>query len=757
MRKKLIVIGNGMSGLRFIETIISHGNDFFSIRSFGEEPAVHYNRVMLSSFLQEETSESSLFSHFDAWYKEHNVYMHTNESIKNIDTDKKVVYTSQKETYSYDKLVIATGSKAVQLNIPGKEKDGVFTFRTLEDVKKLKALSRKYKKSVIVGGGFLGLEAAYGLAKSGMDVNVIQRGSALLNKQLDDTASSYLQKELEKRGISFYFRQSLSGIIGEKWAESVKLQDGTKIDTDFVLFTAGIKPNIETAQKSGIKTNRGILVDDYMQTSADDVYAIGECIEHNGISYGIVPPVYEQAEIAAHHICDKRINAYKGSSTYSHLKIAGIDLFTAGNIEESEQTDSIVQADSTKPLYKKLVLKEDVIQGAVLFGDASASEDIAKRMVIQKPLSFQKKEELLSGKNMDENLIHSSPETIICKCNVVNKQTILQHIANTEHPSSQTIKTSTKASSSCGGCSGDVSGLLRVFDQCKHQAEKKSLCDCTSLEDEEVRKLIYTGVWKSLSDILLSTEWETEGCKICLPALQYYLSVFGQMEKVCPPWIYREDKEAVTIESLPIKEKETSTALGTWMRVAASMPLSNMKMSSGRRVQLSNVPLEEVENVCSVTSTPLCSYPQAQLLPFQLKTEEGKSVLEELEHNSFPLSFPAPFSIETTKMYPPSISPGGFTLVRSGDVWEMHVDGKGERFILYVISDEELKEFTETAIQFYRESAQYRERFAEWMVRLSPPVIREVLLSDEDREDLQSRLRKQMTEVWTMKKEIFTP
>ncbi|WP_158737317.1 FAD-dependent oxidoreductase [Alteribacillus sp. YIM 98480] len=756
MRKKLIIIGNGMSGLRFIETIISHDSDSFSIRSFGEEPTLHYNRVKLSSYLQNETNETSLFSHTDAWYKENYVNMHTNEQIIRIDTDKKLVYTNRNESYPYDQLVLATGSNPVQLNIPGHDKEGVYTFRTLQDAKDLKALAAKARRGIIVGAGFLGLEAAYGLSKAGMDVNVIQRGDTLLTPQLDDTASLYLQKELEKRGISFYFDQSLESIKGKKRVERGILQDGTEIDTDLVLFTVGIKPNIEVAKESGIKTNRGIEVNDYMQTSAADVYAIGECIEHNGISYGLVPPVYEQAEIAAHHICDMQKTAYNGSPSYSHLKIAGIDLFTAGSIEESKQTDSIVHADSTKPLYKKMVLQDDVIKGAILFGDTSAADEISKRIIIQKALSYQEKNQLLSDKNMNEELIDSSPETIVCKCNQVNKQTILQHIAATKDPSPSTIQASTKASSSCGGCSGDVSGLLRVFDQCKHQVRKETMCSCTSLEGEEVRELIYKGIWKNVSDVITAAEWRAEGCDTCLPALHYYLSVHGQTELTSPPWIHKEEAGTVTIESLPIKEDATPIVLSTWLRLADNISFSSLKMTGDRRIMLTDVSLDDAEMVCETTSTPMAAQPSAQLEPFSLQVPDGKSELEELEHFLFPLSFPAPFSIETTKTYPGSVKRNGLTLVRSGDTWEMHVSGSEDRLILYVFSSADLKEFTETIIQYYRENALYKEAFADWIIRVSPPVIREILLSEEEREGLLYRMEKQVRDVWKMKKEMIT-
>ncbi|MFB5660213.1 FAD-dependent oxidoreductase [Alteribacillus sp. HJP-4] len=756
MAKKMIIIGNGMSGLRFIEKMVSQAEETYFIRTFGEETDAHYNRVGLSSFLQKEVTEDELFSYSADWYEKHDIHLHTNEKVIAVNQREKIVTTSRDNKYPYDKLVFATGSSPARFNLPGADHKEVFTFRTLKDAKQLKGLADNKTEGIIVGGGFLGLEAAYGFAKAGIKVTIIQRGATLLNRQLDKQASSFLQKELEKRCISIRFNQSLVEIEGEEKVKAGVLQDGTKIPADFVLFTAGIKPNVEVAKRSGIATNHGILVNDYMETSAEDVYAVGECIEHNGSCYGLVPPVYEQAEIAADHITGKSTEPYRGSFPYSHLKIAGIDLYTAGEAEESETTDSIVQADSTRPLYKKIILQDDIIKGAVLFGETAAADDITKLIKMAKPLSVKEKQHLFTDGGSAEKLVSCSADTIICKCNQVNKQSILQHIAASDEATTQSIRTSTGASSSCGGCSGDVAGLLKVFDQCSHQAGTEAFCSCTPLEEDEVMQRISTGVWSGVEEVIHSIDWHNNGCGHCIPALRYYFSLQNTEGLISPPWI-REDEGRMTITSLPVDEKDTMNTLRKWMEVKESIPDSELAVIDNRQLQLSGIPLQLLEKVCGSTDTPMAAQEHSLLRPFTLYSTADKEILEKLEQNLFPLSFPAPLSISSTEEFPELLSRDGFTLVRTGRLWELHVANGRDRIILYVIPEEELQAVTETTIQLYRETAYFNESFADWTTRISAVAIREILFSEDERDYLQARLQEQIIQVWSSTSKILTP
>ncbi|WP_018923117.1 FAD-dependent oxidoreductase [Salsuginibacillus kocurii] len=742
MNQTLIVIGNGMSSLRFIEMVLSYESQGYAIRCFGEEPAFPYNRVMLSSYLQHEVEESSLFLHNKEWYETDTLTMHTNERVLEIDTAEKQIHTTA-DSYVYDELVIATGSSPIKPPLPGMDKEGVHTFRTIADAKQIESLAEPRKEAVVIGAGFLGLEAAYGLRQSGMKVTVVQKGNKLLNQQLDKTASSYLQQKLEHAGISFMFDVGIESIEGGSQAEHVRLDDGQELVASLVVVAIGIRPNIELAKQSGLKTNNGIIVNDYMQTSAENVYAIGECIEHAGKTYGLVPPVYEQAEAAAHYLCGELSFPYAGSTTHSKLKIGGMDLFTAGEVEEGEGRDVIVQADSTKPLYKKVVLYDDVIQGAILFGDTSKADEVTERLQTQKPLSNEEKGQLFHAGTEEETFIDMPMEKEICLCNQVNKETILRHITSTENPTLSTIKTETKASTSCGGCTKDVSCLLDVSDRCEMPEKEAAFCGCTSLEEEEVRQRIAIGDWEALEQLLASSEWLEKGCATCLPALRYYFAVFSEAEKagtIRAPWIKQESEEMLSISSFPLRTHSISKAMEPWIYMEASLPESELGLLEDRRIQLKGVPEEKVEEVCKSLKVPQSSQPEANLEPFGLETSFQQEVLAEVEAGLFMLAFPTTFTLQTHDLFPSSISPHSLTLVLVDDMWEVHVDDGSDRLILYVVSVKDLKDTVLALIQLYRETAYFNETFANWVKRYTPVNIRELLLSGENQAALKDRL-----------------
>ncbi|MFZ4453112.1 FAD-dependent oxidoreductase [Salibacterium aidingense] len=734
MTQRLIVIGTGMSSLRLMETIVAEAPGQFSIQAFGEEPFLPYNRVKLSSWLQAEHREAALYPHHSDWYADNDIHVHTNERIIQIDPPAKTVLTENGERYGYDYAVIAAGSSPVRLNIPGSGKKGVQTFRTLEDARRLKDIAFRRQKAVVVGGGFLGLEAAYGLAKAGTKVEVIQRADTLLPPQLDETASQYLQKELEKHGITFHFGQSIQEVTGGQEVQGAVLQDGTFLPADTVLFAAGILPNSQLAEESGLAVNRGILVDDYMKTSTDSVYAIGECAEHNGTTYGLVPPVYEHAHTAALHLSGKPSSPYNGSSSYSHLKIAGVDLFTGGRMEESEDTHVIVQADSTRPLYQKVVLRHDVIQGAVLFGDTSTADDITERLQNQKPLSMTEKIQLFSGEGKTEKLVHCTPETTICKCNQVNKRTILRHIAATEKASAATIQEDTRASTSCGGCAADVSSLLQVFDRCKDQASVNTFCSCTMWEEEQVKEKVFSGEWKRMEDVFRSAAWQNEGCDICIPALTYYFSLTGKIAWQKAPWVLEEADGRYTVTSLPIRGDDSGDILRQWMKLQENLPGSRLRFESDQRLSLSGITEEQMNEVCTAAGLPQHVFAGANLKPFTIETRRNRELFYRLERNLYTLSFPSTFTIRTTSVFPDGLSKYELGLVWNEDAWEMHAEGDTGRIILYAAQEQEVEDMVKTTIQHFRETAFFEEPFADWILRLSPVTIREILFLEDDRE-----------------------
>jgi nitrite reductase (NADH) large subunit len=305
------------------------------------------------------------------WYIENNIQLYTGETVVKVDSGKKVVITDLGRVQPYGELILATGSLPFILPIPGADKKGVTAFRDMKDTDEMLAASKQYKKAAVIGGGLLGLEAARGLLNLGMDVSVIHLASYLMERQLDPTAGKLLQEELEKQGMTFLLEKQTQEVLGGERVEGLRFHDGTKIEADLVVMAVGIKPNIELAKESGLSVNRGIVVNDYLQTDTPHIYAVGECAEHNGIAYGLVAPLYEQGKVLAKAICGVETKPYQGSVVSTQLKVSGVEVFSAGDFTEGEDKKAIKVFDEQDGVYKKIVLRGNQIVGAVLFGDTS--------------------------------------------------------------------------------------------------------------------------------------------------------------------------------------------------------------------------------------------------------------------------------------------------------------------------------------------------------------------------------------------------
>ena len=386
MKQKLVVIGSGMVGARFIEQLLTEAPHKYDIRVFNKEPNGGYNRIMLSPVLSGEKPLSKIITHDHAWFEARDIHLHSSTTIVYIDKDAKTVTTDLGAKYPYDKLVIATGSKPFIIPVQGKELPGVVAFRDIRDVDFMISASLQKKRAVVIGGGLLGLEAANGLIKRGMDVTVVHSNDVLMNVQMDSLSGALLQKSLEHNGMKFAMNAQTTEIIGEDCVKAVKMADGRVFDADLVVMAVGIRPNIGVAQKLGLEINRGIVVNDKLQTSETDIYALGECVEHQGQLYGLVAPLYEQAQVLAQHLAGQD-SEYKGSFVSTKLKVTGISLFSAGDFKDSEETELLVYKDLTQNIYRKIVLKNNKIQGAVMFGDVTGSNWIYENLVKQNDMS----------------------------------------------------------------------------------------------------------------------------------------------------------------------------------------------------------------------------------------------------------------------------------------------------------------------------------------------------------------------------------
>jgi nitrite reductase (NADH) large subunit len=370
MSEPLVIVGNGMAAARLVDELAKTALGRYAIAVIGDEPRLAYNRVLLSSVLAGDTASHDIELRPADWWRDRGVTLKYGCAVTEIDVGRRELKIANDESVAFSKLVLATGSMPLRLNVPGAELKGVNTFRDSRDVDLLLTLAAARKRVVVVGGGLLGLEAAYGLAKAGAPVTLVHLMDRLMERQLDAPAAALLKSLVEAKGIEILLNANTARIIGENRVEGVELSEGHRIAADAVIFAAGIRPKVMLAREAGIAVNRGIIVDDRLQTGVSDIFALGECAEHRGICYGLVEPAYEQARILAQHLAG-RTAAYQGSVVATNLKVSGVSVFSAGDFLGNEQSESLVLSDVKRGTYKKLVIADGRLNGAVLVGDVA--------------------------------------------------------------------------------------------------------------------------------------------------------------------------------------------------------------------------------------------------------------------------------------------------------------------------------------------------------------------------------------------------
>jgi len=375
VKQRLVVIGNGMAGMRTVEELLSAAPEKYTITVFGAEPYGNYNRIMLSSVLCGEKTIEDILINDRQWYVDNGIclYAGRDKSVVRIDRVTRKVYAQDGTCAAYDRLLIATGSKAVVPAIPGNDLEGVISFRDIFDVNRMLNYSKSHKKAVVLGGGLLGLEAANGLVLKGMDVTVIHNNDVLLNRQMDRQAGEMLQKELEQRGLKFKMAAKTQRLIsdGSDHIKAVRFEDGSELECDLFIMAIGVRPNMVLAQEAGLYCERGIVVNDTLQSYDPSIYAVGECIQHRGDTFGLVAPLFEQAKVCANHLSDHGAAEYVTLPTATKLKVTGINLFSVGDFMGDENSESIHFTDPALGIYKKLVIKANKLIGAVLYGDTA--------------------------------------------------------------------------------------------------------------------------------------------------------------------------------------------------------------------------------------------------------------------------------------------------------------------------------------------------------------------------------------------------
>lgn len=778
---RLVVIGNGMAGIRTVEELLRLDPELYDITVFGAEPHPNYNRILLSPVLTgEQTLQDIVLNDLD-WYRNNNITLHLDSTVTQINRARKEVVASNGLVARYDRLLLATGSNPFILPVPGHDLDGVITFRDIRDVNLMIDAASRIKRAVVIGGGLLGLEAANGLATRGMEVTVVHLGSALLDRQLDDAAASLLQKSLEARGLRFLMQHQTQAILGDMHGavRALRFQDGSEIDTELVVMAVGIRPNADLAQSAGIHTDRGIVVNDTLQTYDPSIYAVGECVSHRGMAYGLVAPLFEQAKVAANHLAMFGIGRYSGSTTSTKLKVTGIDVFSAGDFVGGPQTEAITLADPVGGVYKKLVIRDEKLVGACLYGD-TVDGAWYFRLIREGKSIAELREHLMFGEgsigdtgHAGENSIANMPDsTEVCGCNGVCKGTIVKAIREQGLFTVDEIKKHTKAASSCGSCAGLVEQILISCvggaADIKPKSEK-AICGCSDFTHGNVRKVVREQHLISVSDVMHFLEWRTpDGCASCRPALNYYvLSTWpGEARDDSQSRLINERAHANiqndgTYSVVPRMWGGVTTPaqLRRIADVADKYKVPMVKVTGGQRIDLLGIRKDDLPAVWkdldmpsgyaygkSLRTVKTCVGKEFCRFGTQDSTDMGIALEKELAGMGSPHKVKLAVSGCPRNCAESGIKDIGIIAVESG--WELYVGGNGgiktevAQFFVKLQTAEEVLEYCGAFLQLYREEAFYMERTCHYLARVGLEHAKARVVSDAaNRTELYARLK----------------
>jgi len=524
--ERLAVVGNGMAGTACVEQILKHSSRF-DITIFGEETHVNYNRILLSAVLAGEKSEDEIVLNSLDWYQQNNICLRLAVRIVDVDTKAKTITGDDGSVTPFDKLLLATGSSPLIPPIQGVDKQGVYVFRNLGDTRALLDRAHEGARAIVIGGGLLGLEAARGLQVQGCDVTVVHLMDTLMERQLDSVGGGYLKAKMECLGVKVLLSHNTAAILGEGKAEGVRFQDGTELPGDFVVIAAGIRPNVALAKKAGLHVNRGIVVNDQMVTSHPDIFAVGECVEHNGICYGLVAPLIEQGKILAATITGNTGQSYQGTVPAAKLKIMGVDVFSAGDFNEKTPGNDVVRfEDPALGIYKKLTLRDNRLVGVILVGETTDSHRYMDWLQNKTDLREHRRQLLFPEPVADPGFdVAQLPGShVVCGCHGVSKDTIVQTIRDRGLTMLSQLKECTRASTGCGSCTSLCHNLLRAVVPQFQEEEKKALCKCVPHSEQQLREIVRSQRLRSVQQIL-DVYGNGVGCEVCKPALSYMLDV----------------------------------------------------------------------------------------------------------------------------------------------------------------------------------------------------------------------------------------
>ncbi len=771
-RERLVVIGNGMAGMRTLEELLEIAPDLYDITVFGDEPWGNYNRILLSPVLAGEKRPDEIVLNDRDWYADRGIRLEAgpDKRVVRIERGRRVVIAADGTEAPYDRLLIATGSRPILLPLPGRELDGILTFRDMADVEAMQAAARTYERAVVIGGGLLGLEAAAGLQANGMDVTVVHLMDRLMERQLDGPAAAMLKRAIEARGISVLLEAETEALLGnaEGRVRAVRLKGGREVPADLVVMAVGIRPDTELAQAAGLHCDRGIVVDDTMLTFDPRIHAVGECVSHRGRSYGLVAPLFEQAKVAANHLARAAWASYRGSVTATKLKVSGVDLYSAGEFSAADGAEEIVVQDSGAGVYKKIVLENGRIRGCVLYGETVDGAWYFDLMRSGTDVSDMRRQLVFGQAHLGDsgkggvNVADMADEMEVCGCNGVCKGDIVHAITEKNLFTLDDVRAHTKASSSCGSCTGLVEQILAsvLGGDYSEAPKEKPLCACTDYPHDVVRRTILEQELKTIPDVMAFLEWRNpDGCATCRPALNYYL--------LCAwPGEYVDDAQSRFINERAHgniqKDGTYSVVPRMWggltnprelraiADVAEKYAVREVKVTGGQRIDLFGLRKEDLPAVWrdlaragfvsghaygkALRTVKTCVGSEWCRFGTQNSTALGVA-LERLTWGSWmPHKFKMAVSGCPRNCAEATIKDFGVVCVDSG--FELHVGGNGgvkvrvTDLLAKVETEAEVLEYSAAFIQLYREEAHYLERTAPWVERVGLAHIKARIVED---------------------------
>ncbi len=779
-RKKLVVIGNGMAGMRCVEELLKRDPLRFRITVFGAEPHTNYDRIMLSSVLAGDKEINQIVINPLSWYGDNEIRLFAGDGVVAIDRAAKTVTSESGRVEPYDKLLIATGSRPIVPPIPGLDLPGVCAFRDIADIEQMIDASRQHKCAIVIGGGLLGLEAANGLLKRGMSVAVVHLMDTLMERQLDTVAGGLLQRELDERGLNFFMNGQTEEVFGDGRVHGVRLADGREVPGDLVVMAIGIRPNVDLANRCDLEINRGIMVDDTMCTSDPDIFAVGECVEHRGKTYGLVAPLYEMAKVCANRLAsDEAPDAgYTGSVLSTKLKVTGVDVFSAGNFNRGEDCSDLTFHDSARQVYKKLVLRDGRLEGVVLYGDVADSGWYFELLRKREDVTAYR-DGLLFGQNIAAAMGNVPKTTVadlsgdyqICGCNGVCKSAITDAIAAKGLTTLDEVRAHTKASASCGSCTRLVEALLKVSLGAEFkEAAAAGMCKCTPLTHEEVRRRIKAEQLKTILQTMSTLGWnKSDGCASCRPALNFYLLCAWPSEYVDDAQsrfinerAHANIQKDGTFSVIPRMWGGVTNAreLRTIADVVDKYEIPTVKLTGGQRIDMLGVPKQQLPSVWrdlnaagmvsghaygkALRTVKTCVGSEWCRFGVQDSTAMGIA-LEKMTWGSWhPHKVKLAVSGCPRNCAEATIKDFGVIAVESG--WELLVGGnggiklRGTELLCKVATPAEVLEYCAAFLQLYREEARYLDRTAPWIERVGLDYVKARIVEDEaGRKELHER------------------